>query len=60
MPSVHTIYDYYTFVLNDGGGLAPMAIEMEDRLTFSVAGRRFPCLDAAGSRYLWHGTYVRM
>jgi hypothetical protein len=33
-PSVHSVHDYYPFALEDGARLAPMAIELVDRLIF--------------------------
>jgi hypothetical protein len=59
-PSVHSVDDYYPFALKDGGRLAPMALELVDRMTISVAVRRFPRMGAAYSRSLRSDIYVRM
>jgi hypothetical protein len=41
-PSVQSIHDYYSFAMEDGGRLAPMAAELVDRLAILVAViRRF-------------------
>jgi hypothetical protein len=49
-PSIRSIHDYYPFVLEDGGRLAPMAVELVDCLAILVAVRRFPSSGAANSR----------
>jgi hypothetical protein len=42
-PSVQSVHDYYPFVLEDGGRVAPMAVELFDRMaTMLVAFRHFP------------------
>jgi hypothetical protein len=60
MPSVQSIHDYYPFAMEDGGRLAPMAVELVDRMTILVVVRRFPCMRAADSRSLPSDSYVRM
>jgi hypothetical protein len=40
-PSVHTVHEYYSFDLEDGGRLAPMADELVYRMSILVAARRF-------------------
>jgi hypothetical protein len=59
-PSVQSIHDYYPFAMEDGGRLAPMAVELVDRLAILVAVRRFPGKGAADSRSLRSDSYVRM
>jgi hypothetical protein len=59
-PSVQSIHDYYPFAMEDGGRLAPMAAELDDRLAILVAIRRFPSMGDADSRSLCSGDYVRM
>jgi hypothetical protein len=36
MPSVQSIHDYYPFAMEDGGWLAPIAVELIDRLNILV------------------------
>jgi hypothetical protein len=59
-PSFQSIHDYYPFAMEDGGRLAPMAIELVDRLAIFVAVRRFHGMGAADSRSLRYDSYVRM
>jgi hypothetical protein len=59
-PSVQSIHYYYPFAMEDGGRLAPMAVELVDRLAILVVVRRFPSMGAADSRSLRYDTYVRM
>jgi hypothetical protein len=59
-PSVQPVHNYYPFALEDGDRLAPMAIELADRLTILVAVRRFLVMGAAHSRSLRFEHYVRM
>jgi hypothetical protein len=49
MASVQSIHDYYPFALEDGGRLAPMAVELVDRLAILVAVRRVLCVLALTS-----------
>jgi hypothetical protein len=51
-PSIQYVHNLYPFALEDGSGLAPMAVELVDRLAILVADRRFPSLDAVNSRSL--------
>jgi hypothetical protein len=59
-PSVQSVHDYYPFALEDGGRLAPMAIELVDRLAILVAVRRFLGMDIADSRSLRSDNYIPM
>jgi hypothetical protein len=59
-PSIQSIYDYYPFAMEDGGRLAPMAVELVGRLAILVVVRRFPCMGANDSRSLRSDNYVRM
>jgi hypothetical protein len=59
-PSVQSVPYYYPFALEDGGGLAPMAAELVDRLAIIVAVRRFPGMGAVDSRSLRSNSCVRM
>jgi hypothetical protein len=59
-PSAQSIHDYYPFAMEDGGRMAPMAVELVDRLAILVDVRRFPSLGAADSRSLGSDSYVRM
>jgi hypothetical protein len=52
-PSTQLVYDYdYPFALEDGGRLAPMAVDLADRLAILVAVRSFPSMGAADSHSL--------
>jgi hypothetical protein len=57
--SVQSVHDYYPLALEDGGRLAPMAVELVDRMANLVAVRRFHGICAADSRYLRCDNYVR-
>jgi hypothetical protein len=59
-PSVESVHDYYPFAMEDGGRLAPMAVELVDRLAILVAVRRCHGMGAADSRSLRYDNYVRM
>jgi hypothetical protein len=59
-PSVQLIHDYYPFVLEDGGRLAPMAAELVGRQVILVAVSRLPCMGAKESRSLRFDIWVRM
>jgi hypothetical protein len=45
-PSIHFVHNYYPLALDDGGQLAPMAVDFVDRLAILVAVRRFPSMGA--------------
>jgi hypothetical protein len=51
-PSVQSVHDYYPFAMENGGRLAPMAVELVDRLAILVAVRRFHGMGVADSRSL--------
>jgi hypothetical protein len=60
-PSVQSVHDYYPFALEDAGQLAPMAVELVDRMAILVmAVRRFSCMGVADSRSLRSNNYVCM
>jgi hypothetical protein len=59
-PSVMSIHEYYPFAMEDGGRLAPMAVELVNRLSISVVVRHFPSMGAAYYRSLRYDNYVRM
>jgi hypothetical protein len=59
-PSVQPIHDYYPFAMGDGGRLAPMAVELVDRLAILVVVRRFSGMGATDSRSLRSDSYVCM
>jgi hypothetical protein len=40
-PSVQLIHDYYPFAMEDGSRLAPMVVELVDRMAILVVVRRF-------------------
>jgi hypothetical protein len=54
------LHDYYPVALEDGGRLAPMAVELVDRLAILVVLRRLPSLGAADSRSLRSKCYTHM
>jgi hypothetical protein len=54
------VHAYYPFALEDGGELAPMAIELVDRLAILVAPRRFHCMGHGDPRSLRLDSYVHM
>jgi hypothetical protein len=51
-PAIQSVHDYYPFALEDGGRLAPMAVDLADRFAILVVVRRFTTMGAAGSRSL--------
>jgi hypothetical protein len=51
-PSVQSVHGYYPFALEDGGRLAPMAVELIDCLAIWVEVCRFPGMGVANSRLL--------
>jgi hypothetical protein len=59
-PSVQSIHDYYPFAMEDGDRLAPMAVELFDRLAILVVVRRFRGMGATNSRSMRSDSYVRM
>jgi hypothetical protein len=59
-PSVLSMDNYYSFAMEDGGRLAPMADELVNRLAILVAVRRFLGMGAADSRSLRCYNYVSM
>jgi hypothetical protein len=59
-PSIVSVHDYRPFAFEDGGWLAPMTLELVDRLSIMVAIRRFLGMGAADSRSLRSETYARM
>jgi hypothetical protein len=59
-PSDQSVRDYYPFALEDGGRLAPMAVEVVDRLAIFVAARRSLGMGAAKSRALRFDNNVRL
>jgi hypothetical protein len=56
--SVQSVYDYYHFVMEDVGRLAPMAAEPIDRLSSLVTLHRFLGKGVADFRSLRFDTYV--
>jgi hypothetical protein len=59
-PSDQSVHDYYSFALEDGSRLAPIAVELVDRLATLVAARLFPSMGAVDSRPLRSDSYVRV
>jgi hypothetical protein len=59
-PSVQSVRDYYPFALEGGGRLAPMAVELVDRLAILVAVCRLCGMGAADSRSLHFDSRVFM
>jgi hypothetical protein len=60
-PLIPYVHDYhYSFPIESGGRLAPMAAELVYRLAILVVVRRFPSLHAADSRSLRSESYTRM
>jgi hypothetical protein len=51
--------DYYPFAMEDGGRLAPKAVELVDRLAILVAVRHFPGMGATDSLSQHSRIYVR-
>jgi hypothetical protein len=43
--------------MEDGGRLAPMAVELADRLAILVVVRRFPCMGVADSHSLRYDNF---
>jgi hypothetical protein len=54
-PSIQSVHDY---TLEDGGRLAPIAVDLVDRLAILVVVRRFPSMGAADSRFLRSKSYA--
>jgi hypothetical protein len=60
-PFVQSVHDYYPFVVEDGGRLAPMSsAELVDRLAILVEVRRFHGMGVVDARCLLCDTYVCM
>jgi hypothetical protein len=59
-PSVQSVHDYYPFALEDGDRLAPMAVELVNRLPNLVVVRRFRGMGTIDSRSLRSDIYVPM
>jgi hypothetical protein len=59
-PLVHSFHDYYPFALEDGGRLAPMAVELVDRIAILVVVRLFPGMGDDVSRSFRCDSYIRM
>jgi hypothetical protein len=59
-PSIQSVHDNYPFTHEDGGRLAPTAVDIVDRLTILVAFQRFPSMDAADFRSLRYESYARL
>jgi hypothetical protein len=60
-PSVRSVHYYYPFALEDRFRLAPMVVELVDRLAILVPIRRFPGrMGVTDSRSLRFDIYVRM
>jgi hypothetical protein len=58
--SVQSVRAYYPFVVEDGGRLAPLAVELFDRLYILVVVHRFPGMGVEDPRSLRLNHYVRM
>jgi hypothetical protein len=59
-PSVQSVHGSNPFAIDDGGRLAPLAIELVDRMVALVAIRHFHGMDVVDCRSLRSGNYVRM
>jgi hypothetical protein len=59
-PSVQSVHDYYSFEVEDGGRLAPLAAELADRMAILVVVRPLSIMGVADSRSLRSDTYVSM
>jgi hypothetical protein len=51
---------FYPFALDDGGRLAPLAVDLVDRFAILVVVRRFSRMGAADSASLWSKIHARM
>jgi hypothetical protein len=58
-PSVQLVHDYYPFAMEDGGRLAPMAMELVDCLAILVVVCRLLGMGAVDSCSLRSDNYVR-
>jgi hypothetical protein len=54
------MHAYYPFPLEDGGRLAPIAVELVNRVAILVAARRFHGMGVVDSPSLRFDIYVRM
>jgi hypothetical protein len=59
-PSTQSVHAYYPSAFEDGGRLAPLAINLFDRLSILVVVRCFPSMGAADSRSWRSEGYARM
>jgi hypothetical protein len=60
-PSVYqSVHEYYPFALEDGGRLAPMAVELVDRMAIFYGISSLPCHGCYGLSLLRSNHYVRM
>jgi hypothetical protein len=59
-PSVQSVHDYYPFAMEDGGRLAPMALELVNRVAILVVVRRILGMGVVDSRSLRCDNYVRL
>jgi hypothetical protein len=50
----------HAFDVEDDGRLAPMVVELVDRMSILVVVRRFPSIDALDHRSLRYDNYARM
>jgi hypothetical protein len=55
--SIRSVHDYYPFAFEDGGQLAPIAVDQVELLAYFL---RFYCMSAAVSRSLRSNSYVRI
>jgi hypothetical protein len=59
-PSIQSVHDYHSFALEDGDRLAPMAVDLVDRLANLVVLGLKPSTGVADSRYLRSESHARM
>jgi predicted DNA-binding ribbon-helix-helix protein len=60
MPFIKYVHEYYPFPLEDGGRLAPMAVDLVDRLAILVVVRRFiSSMGTVDSLSLRYESYAR-
>jgi hypothetical protein len=60
-PPVHSVHDYYPFARKDDGQMAPIAVELVDRLAILVTCHRFPSMGDADAHSLrYDDSYSRM
>jgi hypothetical protein len=58
--SAQWVHDYYPFAMENGARLAPIAVEMDDRLAILVAYLRFLGMGDDDSRSLRYDIYARI